>query len=121
MRFTASVGSAKKTESPERKFLFKLAPHLGMTVTHLESVMPYRELLEWMDEYRRDPWGTWRDNAHSASICAVLANVHRSEKSRPFSYEDFMILDPETAERRREEKRKAASMTLFKMLNAIAN
>jgi hypothetical protein len=121
MRFTGSAGSAKNTRSPERRFLFKLAPHLGMTVTHLERVLPYREFLEWAEEYRLDPWGTWRDNAHAAEICTVIANAFRSEKSRAFTYEDFMIVDPETAEKIREKRRRAANSNLVSILNSMAS
>jgi hypothetical protein len=82
--------------------------------------MPHRELMEWMDEYRRDPWGTWRDNAHAALICTVIANAYRSKESRPFTYEDFMILDPEVAEKRRAEKISRGNLALVKALTAVA-
>jgi len=89
-----------------------------MTVTHLERVLPYRELMEWMDEYRRDPWGTWRDNMHAASVCTVVANVF--SRSRTFTCEDFMYVDPETAEKRRQERQKTANANLVKILSAMA-
>ena len=120
MRFTVSAGSAKNTESPERRFLFKLAPHLGMTVSRLERELPYREFLEWVDEYRRDPWGTWRDNAHMATLASIIANAHRGKDMRAFTVEDFMLVDPETAERRRAENRARGSIALVQALNIAA-
>jgi hypothetical protein len=114
------VDSAKNTDTPERRFLFKLAPHLGMTVSRLERELPYRELVEWMQEYRRDPWGTWRDNTHAGMICTLIGNAFRGKDGRPFSVEDFMLLDPETAEQRRAEKRAQYSKSLVNALNAIA-
>lgn len=91
-----------------------------MTVTRLEREIPYRELREWAEEYRRDPWGTWRDNAHAAVTASVFANAFRGEKSRPFTYEDFMILDPETAEKRKTERLASNNLSLIAALKAIA-
>jgi hypothetical protein len=113
------VDSAKNTDTPERRFLFKLAPHLGMTVSQLER-MPYRELVEWMEEYRRDPWGTWRDNTHAAMICTLIGNAFRGKEGRPFSVEDFMLLDAETAEQKRAERRAKYGKSLVDALNSMA-
>lgn len=73
-----------------------------------------------MAEYSRDPWGTWRDNAHSAMVCSVVANAFRGEKSRVFTFEDFMLLDKETADKRRAEKQSARNRSLVAVLKAIA-
>ena len=82
--------------------------------------MPHRELVEWMDEYRREPWGPWRDNVHAALICAVMANAFRGKDSRPFTYEDFMILDAETAEKRKAEMIARGNRALVQALTAAA-
>jgi len=82
--------------------------------------MPHRELREWMEEYGRDPWGTWRDNAHAALICSLIANAFRDSKARPVTYEDFMFLDPETAEKRRAERAKRANQALVAALLAAS-
>lgn len=91
-----------------------------MTVSRLERELPYREMVEWMDEYRRDPWGTWRDNVHSASIATVVANSFRGKDTRPLTCEDFMILDPEVAEKRKAEKISRSNRSLIAALNAVA-
>ncbi len=120
MKFTGSADSAKNTDTPERRFLFKLAPHLGMTVSRLERELPYRELVEWMSEYRRDPWGTWRDNAHSALLASLIANAFRGKDVRPTTYEDFMLLDPEIAEKRKADRIARGSVALVNALNVVA-
>lgn len=68
-----------------------------MTVTQLEAVLPARELLEWQDKYRRDPWGTMRDNLHAGLIASSIVNVHRSKSSRAAKASDFLLVDSETA------------------------
>lgn len=91
-----------------------------MTVSRLERELPYRELVEWMEEYRRDPWGTWRDNTHAAMIANILANAHRGKDTRPFSIDDFMLLDPEVAAQRKAEKAARGSIALVNALKAMA-
>lgn len=91
-----------------------------MTVSRLERELPYRELVEWMEEYRRDPWGTWRDNAHAALIASIMANAFRGKDMRPFSYEDFMLLDPETAEKRKAERIARSNRALVAALTAAS-
>lgn len=91
-----------------------------MTVSRLERELPYRELVEWMDEYRRDPWGTWRDNAHAAMLASLAANAFRGKDTRAFTYEDFMILDPEIAEKRKAERIARSSRALVAALSSVA-
>jgi len=91
-----------------------------MTVSRLERELPYRELREWMEEYRRDPWGTWRDNMHAAMTASVIANAFRGKDSRPFNPEDFMLLDAETAEKRKKERAARSSQLLVAALNVVA-
>jgi hypothetical protein len=91
-----------------------------MTVSRLERELPHRELMEWMEEYRRDPWGTWRDNAHSAVIATIMGNAFRGKDTRALSYEDFMFVDPETAEKRRAERMSRNNRSLVAALTAVA-
>lgn len=83
-------------------------------------MLPYRELAEWMDEYQREPWGTWRDNAHAAMIASVIANAFRGEKSRTFSTDDFMLLDPEIAKAKREADQARKAELFIEYLKAVA-
>lgn len=91
-----------------------------MTVSRLERELPYRELVEWTEEYRRDPWGTWRDNTHAAMICSLIANAFRGKDGRSFSTEDFMLLDAETAAQKRAEKVSKGNKALVAALSSIA-
>ena len=91
-----------------------------MTVSRLERELPYRELVEWMEEYRRDPWGTWRDNSHAALIASVVANAFRGKDARAFTVDDFMLLDPETAAKQKAERAARGSLALVAALNAVA-
>jgi hypothetical protein len=83
-------------------------------------MLPHRELVEWMDEYQREPWGTWRDNAHAAMITAMIGNVFRGEKSRVCTVDDFMILDPEVAAAKREADQKRKTQMFIEYLKAVA-
>jgi hypothetical protein len=76
--------------------------------------------MEWIDEYRRDPWGTWRDNAHAAVIATIMGNAFRGKDTRPLGYEDFMFVDPETAEKRRAERISRNNKSLVAALSAVA-
>lgn len=91
-----------------------------MTVSRLERELPYRELREWVEEYRRDPWGTWRDNSHAAMIATMIGNAFRGKDSRPLTVEDFMLVDPETAEQRKAERRSRANKSLIAALSVVA-
>lgn len=92
-----------------------------MTVSRLERELPHRELREWIEEYARDPWGQWRDNAHSALIASTVANVFRGEKSKVFTFEDFMFMDRETSEKRKKEKQADYNRNLVEALKALSN
>lgn len=73
-----------------------------------------------MEEYRRDPWGTWRDNAHAAMVATLFANAFRGKDSRALTYEDFMLVDPETAEKRKVERASRSNLALISALNFVA-
>jgi hypothetical protein len=75
---------------------------LGRTVEELEHVLSERALAKWVQYWKEEPWGTWRDNAHAAQIVAMLANVNRDSKKRPkpFEFMDFMLLPEDEAKAR---------------------
>lgn len=60
-----------------------------------------RELVEYEELYRLDPWGEERADLRSAIIAATLANINRDpKKGRPFRPVDFMpYVDREEIER----------------------
>jgi hypothetical protein len=51
------------------------------------------EIAEWRTYWSHEPWGSYRDNIHSALICSILANVHRKKGTPEITYEQFMLKD----------------------------
>lgn len=58
--------------------------------------MPARELLEWMEYERIEPFGAWRDNWHTALIASILANSNRKQGSPQIPMSEFFYVDSET-------------------------
>jgi hypothetical protein len=73
-----------------------------------------------MDEYQREPWGTWRDNVHAAMIASTVANAFRGEKSRAYSPDDFMLLEPEIARAKKEADQQRKAQMFIEYLKAVA-
>lgn len=65
-----------------------------------------------MRYFSEEPWGPWRDNVHTAQICALLANINRKKGTAAFSHEDFMLTDRMS----RAQSRKAKVVEFFKGL-----
>jgi len=80
---------------------------MGRTVAELDETMSSSEYSDWLEYYELSPFGPWRDNFHSAQICALLYNANRG-KSRPLGIDDFMYVDRITAELRKEKEFLAA-------------
>lgn len=57
--------------------------------------MSAREFSEWLAYWKLEPWGSWRDNWHSANLTALLFNIHRGKRSamkpKDFMYEDRVV------------------------------
>lgn len=79
----------------KRRFLFKLAGHLGKTVGELEATMSASELSEWLAYDRLDPIGGYRGDIQAATIAASMGGGKLS---------DYLIIDPNpmTDEQRQE-------------------
>ena len=65
--------------------MHRLALALGRTVAELGVTMSSSELSDWIDYYKIEPWGSWRDNYHAA----LIASMHAKEGTRlsEFFYE----------------------------------
>ena len=50
-----------------------------------------------------EPFGAWRDNFHTATIAAILANTHRGNRP-PVSFDDFMFKDAHTSKKERVQQ-----------------
>lgn len=76
---------------PERKFYFRLAAHLGMTVTELLARTSSRELTEWqVYEDLTGPLGGRRGDIQAAIVAATIANVHRKQGTKPVDPADLV-------------------------------
>lgn len=63
--------------------------------------------------YKLHPFGSDRDNIHSAIIASTFANANRGKNQQPFSAEDFML-------KNQYEKRQADSLEFVAFLSAHA-
>jgi hypothetical protein len=70
--------------------MFRLAGHLGMTVSELENRMSSKELTEWILLAWLDPWGEYRADVRGA--VAAWASV--ASWSSECKVQDFLPVDP---------------------------
>lgn len=61
-----------------------------MTVEELLERMSLEEFREWQIFERVEPFGDRRADVLTGMICATLANIHRGEKTKPFTPWDFI-------------------------------
>ena len=71
-----------------RRFLFKLAGHLGMTVRQISDEMSADELMEWLAFDQLDPIGGQRQDLNFATLM-----LHRFGKEGE-TVRDWMVVDP---------------------------
>lgn len=90
-----------------------MALALGRTVQELDNTLSSTELSYWIAYYSLHPFGSDRDNIHSAIISATIANVNRGKNQPAFNAEDFMI-------RNQHDKRKADTKSVLAFFNAHA-
>lgn len=73
-----------------RRFAFRLALQLGMTVRELLSRIGSDELTEWMAFHALEPFGDVRADYRAGVIASTFANAHRAASAPPFRPDDFM-------------------------------
>jgi len=54
------------------------------------------EFSQWIKYFEIEPFGAYRDNFHTGTIAAILANVNRGKNGRSYSVNDFMYKDQTT-------------------------
>lgn len=60
-----------------------------MTLAELGQRMTNAELVLWMAEYNREPWGELRQDLRMGRVCEVTVNSHNAKaKTRP---KDFLF------------------------------
>lgn len=93
-----------------------MALALGRTVSELEASLSSTEFTEWMAYYTLEPFGQWRDNWHSAQLASLLYNINRG-KNKALETADFMYLDPESAQDKRDQEFVASLTAMAKQKN----
>lgn len=63
---------------------------MGCTVRELLARIESRELSEWMEFYRVEPFGQEADWLGSAIVASTVANVNRGKGKKAFEVDDFM-------------------------------
>jgi hypothetical protein len=71
-----------------RKFRFKLASHLGMTVNELEERMTHKELLEWQEYALEEPLMSDRTEMMLAQVISSLSSIPAFEAMITLSDKD---------------------------------
>ena len=100
----------KREAREERRFLHRLALGIGgHSIASIKQTFAAREVDEWRNHYREEPWGAWRDNAHAALIVACLSNIYRKKGKRPIDWRRFIFM---TKGERRSSDLKQAIDTL---------
>lgn len=75
-----------------RKFRFRLALALKMTVAELESRMTEGEFNEWAKYYSLEPFGEERADLRNALLCEVIA---RCNGAKGVKLTDFLLFHEE--------------------------
>lgn len=76
---------------PGRRFTFRLAAHLGMTVSELLERTTSRELAEWQAfEQIEGPLGGLRGDVHAAMVCSAIYNANRGKNSHERKPAEFL-------------------------------
>ncbi len=73
-----------------RRFWFRLAMHLGMSVKQAQASIDSREFSEWLAYDEVEPFGERRADLRSGIIAATVANVSRPKGRRVYKPKDFM-------------------------------
>jgi hypothetical protein len=81
-------GRSKKSLTPPRRFLFRLALALGKTVGELQSTLTVREFSEWLAFASDEPIGEMRADLRAGIVAATMARVMGGSKTA--TPKDFM-------------------------------
>lgn len=100
--------------------MFKLAGHLGKTVSELVRTMSFAEFAEWQAYDQLDPIGGYRTDANFAMLAYLQAGDEDKSPS------DFILFDPhpmteDERERVEIEKAKAQAQAEVQAMIAMFN
>lgn len=91
--------------------MHRLALGLGMTIAELGARMGATELERWMEFWRVEPWGPYRDNIHAGLIAAAVLQPHVPRGKRSPTHADFMLKDAQETRASAEK----SLLSFFKM------
>jgi hypothetical protein len=102
-----------------RRFKFRLALALGMTVRQLETQMQSSELLEWMVFFGLEPWGSVRDDYRAGVVASTLVNINGGKKGGKASQpDDFFPLYSRHSNRKQSNEQQ---INIFKRIAELQN
>lgn len=79
-------------QRPTRRFAMRLALALGRCdVDEMLSELTAGQLTEWEAFFMLEPWGESVQNYRFAALSSLLANIFRTERSKPYGLEDFLL------------------------------
>jgi len=76
----------------------------GMTKQELVQRMSSTEFSDWVEFWRREPWGPIRDNMHAGVIASTIANRMRGRNAKATTMQDFMLVTPEQDAEQKQSK-----------------
>lgn len=53
--------------------MHRLALALGRTVAELKDTLSSSEMSNWIEYYKLEPWGAWRDNWHASILASIMS------------------------------------------------
>jgi len=80
--------------------------------------MPASVFNAWRLYDQMEPFGAIRDNFHTATLCALTANINRKKDREPFTVDDFLFKDQIDQEESNEQKAYARSRQFMAQLKA---
>jgi hypothetical protein len=101
-------------DRPQRRFIFKLALALGMTVGRLLDEIDSAELTEWMAFYQIEPFGPERGDLNAAIVAQTVANRSRGKGERPYKLNHFLPRFGEKQEQRQSVDNMKATVARIK-------
>lgn len=77
-------------KAPERRFWFRLALALGMSIRQVQQNVDSAEFSEWIAYCNIEPFGEERADLRSAIVASTIANCNRKANKQAFKVSDFM-------------------------------
>lgn len=84
--------------------------------------MTFKQFFGWEVYYHLEPFGEMRADYRAASICQVLANIHRGKNQKAYKLTDFLLdFDKDVQKSGQSVQEKLNVMTVIARAWALAN